>query len=80
MACVFKYLRTTQCSAERTLIGFLFVLIRRSQAKRIVPIMKKELEKERMFFWDKMIWNEREKLVEKKQLYQETTKFLINGN
>ena len=42
--------------------------------------MKKELEKERMFFWDKMIWNEREKLVEKKQLYKETTKFLINGN
>ena len=41
------------------------------------PEMKKQLHKERMFFWDKMVWEEKERLVEKKQLYIMATQFLI---
>jgi len=43
------------------------------------PVMKKEVQKERMFFWDKMVWEKMERLVEKKQLYIMTTQFLLNG-
>ena len=41
------------------------------------PEMRKQLHKERMFFWDKMVWEEKERLVEKKQLYIMATQFLI---
>jgi len=43
------------------------------------PEMKRNVQKERMFFWDKMVWEERERLVEKNQLYLRTTQFLLNG-
>ena len=41
------------------------------------PEMKKQVQKERMFFWDKMVWEEMERLVEKKQLYIMATQFLL---
>ena len=34
------------------------------------PEMKKDLNAERMYFWDKMVWEEKEAIVEKKQLFQ----------
>ena len=43
------------------------------------PEMKKKLFIERMFFWDKMLWEEEERMVEKKQLYYKTTQFLMQG-
>jgi len=43
------------------------------------PEMKKDLFIERMFFWDKMLWEEEERMVEKKQLYYKTTQFLMQG-
>ena len=43
------------------------------------PEMKKHLHKERMFFWNKMIWEERERFIDKKQLYFKTTEFLLNN-
>merc|ERR1719468_255376 len=42
------------------------------------PEMKKNLHSERMFFWDKMVWAERERIVEKNQLYTKATQFLLN--
>ena len=41
--------------------------------------MKKDLHSERMFFWDKMVWAERESMVEKNQLYIKATNFLLNA-
>ena len=32
---------------------------------KAAPEMKKDLHSERMFFWDKMVWAERESIVEK---------------
>ena len=43
------------------------------------PEMKKDLFIERMFFWDKMLWEQEERMVEKKQLYYKTTQFLMQG-
>jgi len=43
------------------------------------PAMKEDLFYERVFFWDKMIWEEEERMVEKKILYEKATQFLING-
>ena len=43
------------------------------------PEMKEDLFSERVFFWDKMIWQEAERMVEKKILYEKATQFLING-
>ena len=34
------------------------------------PEMKQGLNAERMYFWDKMVWEEKEAIVEKKQLFQ----------
>ena len=42
------------------------------------PEMKKHLHSERMFFWDRMVWAERENIVEKNQLYVKATQFLMN--
>ena len=43
------------------------------------PAMKEDLFSERVFFWEKMIWEEEECMVEKKILYEKATQFLING-
>ena len=43
------------------------------------PEMKEDLFSERMFFWDKMVWAEEERMVEKKLLYTKATQFLLNG-
>ena len=43
------------------------------------PEMKKDLSNERMFFWDKMLWEAEERKVEKQQLYFKTTQFLMQG-
>ena len=43
------------------------------------PAMKEDLFSERVFFWEKMIWEEEERMVEKKILYEKATQFLING-
>ena len=42
------------------------------------PEMKKNLHPERMYFWDKMVWAARERMVEKRLLYVEATQFLLN--
>ena len=43
------------------------------------PEMKEDLFSERVYFWDKMIWQEEERMVEKKILYKKATQFLLNG-
>ena len=43
------------------------------------PEMKEDLFSERVLFWDKMIWQEAERMVEKKILYEKATQFIING-
>ena len=43
------------------------------------PEMKKNLHKERMYFWDKMLWKNVEHMAEKKDLYIKATKFLLNS-
>ena len=40
--------------------------------------MKKNLHPERMYFWDKMVWAARERMVEKRLLYVQATQFLLN--
>ena len=42
------------------------------------PEMKTNLHEERVYFWNKMLWQEREHLVEKNLLYVKTTKFIGN--
>ena len=41
------------------------------------PEMKEDLFSERVFFWDKMIWQEAERMVEKKILYAQASKWQI---
>ena len=41
------------------------------------PKFKKDLHKKRMYFLDKMVWTERELGVEKKQLYNKSTGFIL---
>ena len=43
------------------------------------PEMKQDLYSERMFFWDKMVWEAEEIMIEKKLLYAKATQFLLNG-
>ena len=43
------------------------------------PEMKQDLFSERMYFWDKMVWEEEEIMIEKKLLYAKATQFLLNG-
>merc|ERR1719384_94502 len=45
---------------------------------KATPEMKKDLHSERMFFWDRMVWAERESMVEKNQLHVKATNFLLN--
>jgi len=45
---------------------------------KAVPEMKKDLHNERVLFWNKMLWEEEERMIEKKQLYIKTTEFLMN--
>ena len=42
------------------------------------PKLKNNLHKKRMYFWDKMVWTERELGVEKKQLYKKSTEFFLD--
>ena len=42
------------------------------------PEMKQELAAERMYFWEKMLWQERQYAVEKRELYKKTTQFLMD--
>ena len=41
--------------------------------------MKEDLSIERMYFWEKMVWEEEERMVEKKQLYTKATQILLSG-
>merc|ERR1712227_76126 len=43
------------------------------------PEMKEDLSIERMYFWDKMVWEKEERMVEKKQLYTKATQILLSG-
>ena len=45
---------------------------------KAIPEMKKDLFSERMLFWNKMLWEEEERMVEKQQLYIKATEFLMN--
>ena len=47
-----------------------------SETGKAEPEMKKDIHPERMYFWNKMIWEEKESLVERQQLYHKTTNFL----
>ena len=61
------------------LVSFLKIFCSKNYMElKAKPEMKKQLHKERMFFWNKMIWEKRERLIEKKQLYVKTTQFLLN--
>ena len=42
------------------------------------PRLKRNLHKKRMYFWDKMVWSEREMGVEKKQLYAKSTELFLD--
>ena len=42
------------------------------------PEMKQDLAAERMYFWEKMLWQERQYAVEKRELYKKTTQFLMD--
>ena len=41
--------------------------------------MKENLHRERMFFWDKMLWQEKERAVSKNILYKKSTKFFLDN-
>ena len=34
----------------------------------------------RMYFWEKLVWQSKEKLVERKMIYQQTIEFLANND
>ena len=42
------------------------------------PVMKRDLQEERMYFWEKMIWQHEERKVERNQLYYRATQFVFN--
>ena len=42
------------------------------------PEMKQDLAAGRMYFWEKMLWQERQFAVEKRELYKKTTEFLVD--
>ena len=42
------------------------------------PEMMQDLAAERMYFWEKMLWQERQYAVEKRELYKKTTQFLMD--
>ena len=44
-----------------------------------VPQMKQDLAAERMFFWDKMLWAEREREVELRMIYKKTSQFILES-
>ena len=44
-----------------------------------VPRMRQDLAAERMFFWDKMLWAEREWDVELRVIYKKTSQFIIDN-
>ena len=44
-----------------------------------VPQMRQDLAPERMFFWDKMLWAEREREVELRVIYKKTSKFILES-
>ena len=43
------------------------------------PEMKQDLHNERMQFWEKMIWREKEENIERKMLYVEATQFFLSN-
>ena len=45
---------------------------------KAAPEMKTHLHHERVFFWEKMIWQEKQAMVEKDQLYKTSTQFLLD--
>ena len=42
------------------------------------PEMKTHLHHERIYFWEKMIWQNKQAMVEKDQLYKLSTQFLLD--
>ena len=40
------------------------------------PEMKKDIHPERIFFWNKMFWQEKENKAESSKIYKETNAFL----
>ena len=43
------------------------------------PQLKKDLQAKRMYFWEKMVWQQQEREVERQQLYYRTTQYVINN-
>ena len=41
--------------------------------------MKQDLAPERMFFWDKMLWAEREREGELRVIYEKTSQFILDN-
>ena len=41
--------------------------------------MRQDLAAERMFFWDKMLWAEREREVELRVIYKKTSQFIFEN-
>ena len=44
------------------------------------PVMAENLLSERMYFWEKMVWQEKERIVDLKLLYLRTKQFLEENN
>ena len=45
-----------------------------------VPHMEQDLLSERMHYWEKMLWEPKQKEIERKVVYAKATKFLLGGN
>ena len=41
--------------------------------------MRQDLAPERMFFWDKMLWAERQQEVELRLIYKKTSQFILEN-
>ena len=44
------------------------------------PQALQDLLSDRMYFWEKMVWQSKQNQVVNSQLYQRTTKFLMDNN
>ena len=47
---------------------------------RAEPLLGEDLAADRMDFWEKMVWKEKERTIDLQQLYYRTTNFLTENN
>ena len=47
---------------------------------KAVPEPGENLLADRMYFWEKFVWQSKEKLVERKMIYDETIEFLADND